>query len=481
MERRQLYIDGMTCINCQKRIENCLRKRVEIKEAEVSYETGTAEILYDANKITLQEIIRIINGLGYDAKAEPNSRKDIALRAVQELTIILAVFFLLQHFGILNRLAPDSLADASMSYGMLFVIGMVTSVHCIAMCGGINLSQTLQREASKDISRKMFKNTLMYNMGRVVSYTVIGGVLGAIGGLTGIGGSLQSSSLLQGSLKLFAGIVMIIMGVNMLGIFQGLRGCLKNYPSKPQKIQDAFFCKKLILFLHKMRVPVFHKKLIPFVYKKISGGRKTPFLIGICNGFMPCGPLQSMQIVALASGNIFTGAFSMFCFSLGTVPLMLGFGSVVSALGKHFTRQVLRVGAILVVVMGLSMMMQGTSLSGLDIKVASVFSTKESKQMQADNTNIAVEKNGVQYVSSTLESGHYPDITVKAGEPVEWTIKASEKNINGCNYKILLQDFNQEHTFKSGRNVIKFTPEKEGTYTYSCWMGMITGKIYVKS
>lgn len=70
MERRQLYIDGMTCINCQKRIENCLRKRVEIKEAEVSYETGTAEILYDANKITLQEIIRIINGLGYDAKAD---------------------------------------------------------------------------------------------------------------------------------------------------------------------------------------------------------------------------------------------------------------------------------------------------------------------------------------------------------------------------------------------------------------------------
>lgn len=283
MERRQLYIDGMTCINCQKRIENCLRKRVEIKEAEVSYETGTAEILYDANKITLQEIIRIINGLGYDAKAEPNSRKDIALRAVQELTIILAVFFLLQHFGILNRLAPDSLADASMSYGMLFVIGMVTSVHCIAMCGGINLSQTLQREASKDISRKMFKNTLMYNMGRVVSYTVIGGVLGAIGGLTGIGGSLQSSSLLQGSLKLFAGIVMIIMGVNMLGIFQGLRGCLKNYPSKPQKIQDAFFCKKRILFLHKMQVPVFHKKLIPFVHKKISGGRKTPFIIGVCN------------------------------------------------------------------------------------------------------------------------------------------------------------------------------------------------------
>lgn len=479
MERRQLYIDGMTCINCQKKIENCLRKRVEIKEATVFYETGTAEILYDANKITLQEIIRIINDLGYDVKSEANSQKDIILRAVRELAVILAVFLFLQHFGILNRLAPDSLADASMSYGMLFVIGLITSVHCIAMCGGINLSQTLQKEVSKDISRKMFKNTLMYNMGRVISYTVIGGVLGAVGSLAGIGDGLQSSSLLQGSLKLFAGIIMIIMGVNMLGIFQGIRGRLENYSGRLHKTRKRHI--KGSIHLHsQIQTSFLCKKLIPFFHEKISGGRKTPFIIGVCNGFMPCGPLQSMQIVALASGNVITGAFSMFCFSLGTVPLMLGFGSVVSALGKHFTRQVLRVGAILVVVMGLSMMMQGTSLSGLDTKVASIFSTKESSQMQADNTNVAVEKNGVQYVSSTLESGHYPDITVKAGEPVEWTINASEKNINGCNYKIILQDFNQEHTFESGKNVIKFTPEKEGTYTYSCWMGMITGNIYVK-
>ena len=477
MERRQLYIDGMTCINCQKKIENCLRKRVEIKEAAVSYEKGMADILYDANKITLQEIIRIINDLGYDAKSEANSRKDVILRTVRELAVILAVFLFLQHFGILNRLAPDSLADTSMSYGMLFVIGLITSVHCIAMCGGINLSQTLQREVSKDISRKMFKNTLMYNMGRVVSYTIIGGILGAVGGLAGIGDGLQSSSLLQGSLKLFAGIIMILMGVNMLRIFQGLRGCLKNHSSMLQKIGKLYKTSKM----HKIQTSFFHKKWIPFFHKKISSRRKTPFIIGICNGFMPCGPLQSMQIVAFASGNIFTGAFSMFCFSLGTIPLMLGFGSVVSALGKHFTRQVLRVGAILVVVMGLSMMMQGTSLSGLNTKVADIFSPKENRKMQADNANIAVEKNGVQYVSSTLESGQYPDITVKAGEPVEWTITASEKNINGCNYKILLQDFNQEHTFESGKNVIKFTPEKAGTYTYSCWMGMITGKIYVKS
>ena len=81
---------------------------------------------------------------------------------------------------------------------------------------------------------------------------------------------------------------------------------------------------------------------------------------------MPCGPLQSMEIVALASGSWVAGAFSMFCFSMGTVPLMFGFGSIFSALGKKFTRQILKTGAILVVVMGLAMMSQGSMLSGLE-------------------------------------------------------------------------------------------------------------------
>lgn len=110
-------------------------------------------------------------------------------------------------------------------------------------------------------------------MGRVVSYTIIGSILGTVGGLAGIGDGLQSSFLLQGSLKLFAGIIMIIMGVNMLGIFQGFRGCLKNHSSKLQKISK----------MHKIQTSFLHKKLIPFVHKKISGGRKTPFIIGVCN------------------------------------------------------------------------------------------------------------------------------------------------------------------------------------------------------
>lgn len=450
MKRKKLYISGMTCINCQKKIESVLKNTPGITDVSVSYETGVAEFDCDEEKITIDQIRKQITDLGYGVSEKSFSRKEVLIRTAREIVVIGILFGILQYFGIPNRLAPNSLADTGMGYGMLFVIGLATSVHCIAMCGGISLSQTLAKNTSEKVAGTMFRNTLSYNLGRVISYTVIGGILGAVGGLAGIGDSLKSSVVFQGMLKLFAGILMVVMGVNMLGLFPRLR--------------------KL-----RLRFPAFHKRSM----RK----SRTPFVIGLCNGFMPCGPLQSMQIVALVSGNAATGAFSMFCFSMGTVPLMLGFGSAIAVLGKHFTRQVMRAGAILVVVMGFSMMSQGGTLAGIGNGIenrTSVVSNKNENEqaVEADNTD---ETTGVQIVSSTLQPGTYPDITVKAGEPVKWTIEAPEGSINGCNYKIIQQDFGIEHVLEEGENVIEFTPTKAGTYTYTCWMGMITGKIYVES
>lgn len=474
MEHTKLFISGMTCINCQTRIQNALKKQSGITQATVSYETGTADISYDPSMISLEQIQSLIDDLGYSASAQKASHATTFLRILRELGIIMLLYFLLQHFGILNYLAPASLADAQMGYGMLFVIGLITSVHCIAMCGGINLSQTLQKGTqlsanASNVSRAMFQNAAAYNVGRIISYTVIGGILGSIGALTGMAGTLQTSSFFQGLLKLLAGALMVLMGINMLGLFPGLRRLRLQIP-----------------------LPCFQKgkqkgNLKERKDKNASHKRKTPFLIGLFNGLMPCGPLQSMQIVALASANPFTGALSMFFFALGTIPLMLGFGSIVAGLGKRFTKQVLKCGAILVVVMGLSMMSQGTALSGMSSKLNTLFSAKKetavgtSDSNHSSNSNTGIEKDGIQYVSSTLESGHYPDITIKAKTPVKWTIHAEKSSINGCNYKILLPDFNTECVFEEGDNTIEFTPQKAGVYTYSCWMGMITGKIYVES
>ena len=271
MKHQKIYVNGMTCINCQNRITSTLQQTGGITEASVSYETGAAEITYDPKKISMEQIVARINSLGYSASTQNTSKKENIIRAVCEISIIAVIFLLLQRLGILNRLAPGKLADSEMGYGALFVIGLITSVHCIAMCGGINLSQTLSSEKNGS----MFRNSLQYNIGRVISYSVIGGILGAIGGLAGIGSGIQTSTFFQGMLKLFAGIIMAVMGINMLGIFPGLR--------------------KL-----KLSIPNFGRNIIT----RPAGKNRTPFIIGLCNGFMPCGPLQSMQIVALASGAI---------------------------------------------------------------------------------------------------------------------------------------------------------------------------------
>ena len=60
----------------------------------------------------------------------------------------------------------------------------------------------------------MFQNAAAYNAGRIISYTIIGGILGGIGAFTGMAGTLQTSSFFQGLLKLLAGALMVVMGIN---------------------------------------------------------------------------------------------------------------------------------------------------------------------------------------------------------------------------------------------------------------------------
>lgn len=101
-----------------------------------------------------------------------------------------------------------------MSYGMLFIVGLLTSVHCIAMCGGINLSQSVNSVKNEG---KILKSNVYYNLGRIISYTLIGGIVGQIGSVIALNG------VFKGAVAIIAGIFMVIMGINMLGVFPTLR------------------------------------------------------------------------------------------------------------------------------------------------------------------------------------------------------------------------------------------------------------------
>lgn len=492
----QLHIGGMTCVNCRNKIEKTLNQTAGVISANVSYNQAAADIVYDEEKTSPKEIIAAIERLGYTGSLRKTAAGPGITNLICMLVIIVSLYVTLQSVGILNLLAPSRLADAKMGYGMIFVLGLITSVHCIAMCGGINLSQCIPHTARGKLEDTgklaVFRPALAYNMGRVLSYTAVGFALGLAGFLIGGGAQAGMSIFLQGILKIIAGLLMVVMGINMLGLFPWLRRFTIRMPR------------------------IFARKVGD---QRAKAAR--PFLVGLLNGFMPCGPLQSMWIVALAAGDPWAGALSMLLFSLGTVPLMLGLGSIVSALGRKFTDKVMTVGAVLVVVLGLAMLSQGGSLSGLlppDLLLVlvaalciagvllSIPAEKKLKNvLRAASAAVVIGTyalwsfqgtflpnssaedadaeivDGVQVVNSTLQPGRYPNITVQTGVPVKWVIDAPEGSINGCNHKMFIQDYGIEYTFHTGENIIEFTPVSAGTVRYSCWMGMIRGNIFVTS
>ena len=266
----------------------------------------------------------------------------------------------------------------------------------------------------------------------MISYTLTGLIFGTLGMLFGAGLDTSLSVLAQAALKVVAGLLMLAMGLNLLGLFPALRRL-------------------------RLRLPRLPKRLRP----------RGPLTVGLLNGLMPCGPLQAMQLAALSSASPVRGALSMLAFSLGTVPLMLGLGSLVSLLGQRFRRAVTVGGAVLVAVMGLSMLSQGAALAGMLPAAA-----QPGVQAQAEA--------GVQVVRSTLLPNSYPSITVQAGVSVRWEIDAPSGSINGCNNRLIIPALGMEYTFHTGKNVITFTPEQSGTLPYTCWMGMIRGVITVE-
>jgi len=330
------------------------------------------------------------------------------------------------------------------SYMVLFVVGMLTSIHCVGMCGGIMLTQSLSKNSILNERQNKFKTlmpSILYNAGRITSYTIIGGIVGALGSV------LSLSLNVKAGLQIFAGIFMVIMGLNMAGL--------------------SIFRK-------------FNIKL-PWSSCKIKNKPKAPFLVGMLNGVMPCGPLQTMQLYALGTGSALTGALSMFIFSLGTVPLMLVFGAISGFLSKGYTKQLLKFSGFLVIILGIIMGNRGLALAGVGVpSINTLTQSASGNAAQAAKFNISKPtiENGVQIIKMTADSnGYTPNaFYVQKGMPVKWIITGSQ--INSCNNAVVVPSLNIQKTLKSGENIIEFTPGDKDI-NFSCWMGMIRGVIKV--
>lgn len=447
-------VKGMSCSGCEAKIERILSRLEGVREAKASFSDNSVIITFDGNTVSKDAMAAALDKAGYTletnavvgkrrtgSKTAGPAEKKLNIKQLVGLGIILfAVYFVVSKTVGFNFI-PE--VNQSMGYGVLFLVGLLTSIHCVAMCGGINISQCVSRDGQtvgKPAGK--LKPSLMYNAGRVISYTIVGGIVGAVGSV------VSFSGWARGVVAIASGLFMLIMGLSMLGIFPWLN---KITPRMPKFLRS----------------------------KANQAGRgKGPFIVGLLNGFMPCGPLQAMQLYALGTGNVLTGALSMLLFSLGTVPLMFGLGALSSMLSSRFTSKMMKISAALVLLLGLVMVNRGFALSGVNLAPTALAQPKAATGQNGSVAGVTIT-NGVQTITSELPQTGYPNITVQKGIPVKWTIKADAKNLSGCNRTLVIQKFNKEITLKAGDNIIEFTPDDVGTISYSCWMGMITGRINV--
>lgn len=427
VKKERLKVYDMTCTSCEKRVEDAIMKLKGIISAKASFNGQYVDVEYDAEICSIVNIKDAVKEAGY--KTEKS--KVFGIIGIAAIGIIILLLgSSTQGFDMNERLNGAT-------YMVLFVVGFLTSIHCVGMCGGIMLSQSISDDESGKF--KAIKPSLLYNAGRVISYTILGGIVGALG-------SVLSLSLgFKAGLQVFAGIFMIVMGINMAGF--------------------RVFSKLNI-------------RLPQFSCLKAKKGR-TPFVVGILNGFMPCGPLQTMQLYALGTGSALKGGVSMFIFAVGTVPLMLAFGGVSGLLSKGYTKSILKFSGILVVVLGIVMGTRGLALSGINVSALASPLVNKGTSVKQGGVIVKPEiKDGVQIIRMTADgNGYTPNVLyVQKNMPVKWIIDG--KQITYCNNEIVAPTFKIQKKLVKGENIIEFTP-KDSHIKFSCWMGMIRGIIKV--
>jgi len=427
-------IKGMHCNSCSERIENALKKKVD--SISVSYSDEKAKIDFDPEKISEKEIKDIIEKQGYEIIDNKKTRQINFNFGWLILigSIILLFFILYRSIGGINVQIPGLGENTSLI--LLFIAGILTGFHCVSMCGGFVVSYTTKNALK---GHKGLKQHLVYGSSKLFSYAIIGGFFGLIGGI------FAFSVGLRGMVAIFAGIFMIFFALSMFGF--------------------KFF----------RRFQFNPKFLTKIASKKHTGVYKGPFFTGLLSGlFIACGPLQAMYLYAAGSGGFFTGMTGLAAFGLGTLPVMLGFGSLTTVISHKTTKKILKVSAVIVLILGIIMLNRGLTVMGSPV----TYDSLKDKVVGVDS-GTAVLVDGVQEINMEVNRyGWEPkSFVLKKGVPVKWNINVKE--LTGCNNEIIVRDYNLNFKLKKGLNVIEFTPDKTGTVRWSCWMGMIPGSFVV--
>jgi len=216
---------------------------------------------------------------------------------------------------------------------LIMTLGFLGSFgHCVGMCGPLSVAFSLsQKQETPSWQQQLYFHTLL-NLGRIVSYTLVGAGIGALGSVLIASGQMAGiGSELRRWIAIFTGIMLVWFGLGQI---------------KPNFLP---------------RIPVLHPLTQGSLHKRLSTGMVklslqtrwwTPAGLGLTWGLIPCGFLYAAQIKAAETGNLWRGALTMLAFGLGTLPTMLGVGVSTSLVSADRRSQLFRLGGWITVAIG---------------------------------------------------------------------------------------------------------------------------------
>jgi sulfite exporter TauE/SafE len=205
-------------------------------------------------------------------------------------------------------------------------MGLLSSLHCVGMCGPIALAVPVR---TTHTGLKIFRY-LLFNSGRVFTYSILGLTAGLAGRGFAWAGLQQWLSILTGIM-----ILMVILFTRYSPHFTPLHNALTG-------ITD--FLKKLFARYLKQK------------------GSWSLFILGILNGFLPCGMVYAALLGAIATGDYWSGALFMIAFGLGTTPALMILGLSGNMLGASVRSKIKFISPALAVTVAILLILRGLSL-----------------------------------------------------------------------------------------------------------------------
>lgn len=311
------HISGLRCDSCVLTTESSVCSIPYVTNAQTNIKKQLLEVSGDFGDKTEDEIAKeltlTLQEHGYTVATEkvvPEKDYSDFKVAVPVAIAFAGVFILLQKLGLVNLV--DS---GEISYGTVFVIGIIASLStCMAIVGGLllSMSATFAKEGAT------LQPQILFHVGRIASFFILGGVIGSMGAI------FTLSTTVTIILSVIIGLVMIILGLNLLDIF--------HFTKYLQPSMPKFLSK------HALGVSKFNHTM-------------TPLLVGIATFFLPCGFTQSMQLYTLSTGSFMNGGLTMLSFALGTFPVLalISFGS--ASVQKYLHKGIFFKTAGLIVIM----------------------------------------------------------------------------------------------------------------------------------